>query len=266
MKKVIEYVCAAFLLTGFLLGGGCAQHYVTPGGSVAMLEITDADLTSFYETQPAAAFPANIAVIRLQDSGYRSNSHHGYGHGRYSVVTTRDIETDESFERLQDLPNVHGVAPIGRMLVPANANSIKDLRIPAARLHADMVLMYSVDTSFNVDGKQLGPLSLISLGLIPNKKAHVTATVAGMLVDVRTGFIYGTTESTDIQKQSATIWSTEIAIESARLKAEINAFVGFVGEFEELWAGVVNTHGENVVSRQDIDAPKTGYYSIRFSD
>ncbi len=239
MRKTIYL--AAIAIVGL---GGCGQHYMTPGGGVSMLEITDADLKTYYETRPAAAFPASIAVVRVQDSGYQSRSHHGYGHGRYTVITTRDIETDEHFEKLQSLANVRGVAPIGRMLIPVNANTVKDLRVPAAKLHADMILVYSVDTSFNVDGKQLGPLSLISLGLIPNKKAHVTATVAGVLVDVRTGYIYGTTEATDTQQQRGTIWSTQTAIETARMKAERNAFGGFVGEFEKLWAVVESNYGD----------------------
>lgn len=261
MYKKIGY--AILLLAWTLLCGGCGQHYVTPGGGVSMLEITDSDLVGYYETAPVAPFPANIAVVRVQDSGYRSRSHHGHGSGRYTIVTARDIEANDAFERLQDLSNVQGVAPIGRMLVPVNANSIKDLRVPAAKLHADMVLVYTVDTSFSVDGKPLGPLSLISLGLIPNKKAHVTATVAGMLVDVRSGYIYGTTESTDIQEQRATIWSTELAIDTARLTAERNAFEGFVGEFEELWAGVVDAYAVAGNSPHGSDVASAGYYSVR---
>ena len=259
MNKVI---CFWVILSAMALASGCAQHYVTPGGGVSMVEITDGDLIEHYATEPAAAFPATIAVVRVQDSGYQSKSHHGYGHGRYSVVTTRDIETDEAFETLLNLPDVQGVAPVGRMLVPANANTVKDLRVPAARLHADMILVYSVDTSLYVDGKQLGPLSLVSLGLIPNKKAHVTATVAGMLVDVRTGYVYGTTESTDTQEQRATIWSTEMVIEKARAKAERTAFQGFVGEFEELWSGVVTAHKSREVALETVGAPGSQYYTV----
>ena len=257
----------AFLLA-LALVSGCAASYVTPGGGFSMGamagidEQIDGDISKHFETRPAAAFPAHIAVVRIQDSGYRTKTQHGYGHGRYSVVTTRDIETDEAFERLQKLPDVNGVAPIGRMLVPVNANSIKDLRIPAARLHADMVLVYSVDTSLYVDGKQLGPLSMISLGLIPNKKAHVTATVAGMLVDVRTGYIYGTTEASDTQEQRTTVWATEMAIEKARAKAETNAFEGFVGEFEELWDGVVGVYGDGATASRGDNAPGNRYFTI----
>ena len=265
MNKRMTWVTFLFAL---VLVSGCGNHYVTPGSGVSMGAIArigeqiDGDISKHFETKPAAAFPAHIAVVRIQDSGYRTKTHHGYGHGRYSVVTTRDIETEEAFERLQKLPDVNGVAPIGRMLVPVNANSIKDLRIPAAKLHADMVLVYSVDTSLYVDGKQLGPLSMISLGLIPNKKAHVTATVAGMLVDVRTGYIYGTTESSDIQEQLTTVWATEMAIEKARAKAETNAFEGFVGEFEELWDGVVGVYKNKTVASHDTELVYEKYHTI----
>ena len=176
---------------------------------------------------------------------------------------TRDVEPDEAFARLQKLPDVNGVAPIGRMLVPVNANSIKDLRSPAAKLHADMVLVYSVDTSLYIDGKQLGPLSMISLGLIPNQEAHVTTTVAGMLVDVRTGYTYGTTEASDTQEQKTAVWATEMAIEKARAKAETNAFEGFVGEFEELWGGVVGIHKSAAASSPDGRTRGSRYHTIQ---
>lgn len=224
-----------------LLSTGCAT-YVTPAAGVSMAEISDRDLRDYYEVEPAAAFPANIAVVRVQDAGYRSRTNHGYGHGRYTIVTTRDIETDEAFERIVKLPMVGGVAPLGRLLLPSNASTIRDLRAPAAKLRADLLLIYSVDTDFSVEGRSLGPLSAISLGFIRNKKANVTATVAGALVDVRTGFIYGLSEASASEQQKASVWSTEMAIDTARLRAEKAAFRDFMSEFETLWKGVVDSH------------------------
>lgn len=228
-------VLAAFLLAG------CA-HYKTPAGGLSIADIDDGDLRALYEREPQAEFPANLAVVRIQDSGYATQSAYGYGQGRYTVVTTRDIEDDEDVERLQSMPMVAGVAPLGRLLLPPRASTLRDLRAPAAALRADLLLVYSVDTTFTVGGKPLGPLSLISLGLLPNKEAHVTATVAGALIDVRSGFVYGTTEATAREQQSATIWSTEGVIDSARLDAEAKAFEAFVTEFEDLWTAVVVTH------------------------
>lgn len=236
------------VLAAALFAGGCANHYVTPAGGVAMVELADEDLQSFYEQEPASPFPANLVVLRVQDKGYATKTAHGYGEGRYSIVTTRDIESDAAFEQLADLPLIAGLAPVGRILLPPSASTLKDLRTPAARLKADLLLVYSVDTEFTVDGRALGPLSLVSLGFIPNKKAHVTSTVAGALIDVRTGFIYGTTEATAREEQRASVWSTEDAIERSRLTAERRAFQSFVDEFAELWSSVLHAHAGETAS------------------
>ena len=82
------------------------------------------------------------------------------------------------------------------------------------------------------DGVSLGPLTLISLGLLPNKQAHVTATVAGVLIDVRTGYVDGENES----------YST------------------FVQDFEDPWTGVLNVHATSAPT-QAPDA--SGWYYSR---
>jgi hypothetical protein len=92
---------------------------------------------------------------------------------------------------------------------------------------------------FNVDSADIGPLALISLGFLPNKKAYVSTTASAVLFDVRTGFVYGVAESTAMEQQRATMWSSEDAIESARLKTEVESFKKLPGEFERLWKGIV---------------------------
>src|SRR4051794_21836886 len=56
------------------------------------------------QKRPLAHFPSAVAVARVQDSGYHSYSASSYGTGKYSVVTTRDIETPQDLERLAKLP------------------------------------------------------------------------------------------------------------------------------------------------------------------
>ena len=252
------------LLASVCLGSAGCATYVTPGSGVSLAEIADDDLRTYYETQPSSPFPANVAIVRVQDSGYSTRTVRGYGHGRYSVVTTRDIETEEALDRISKLPLVSGVAPIGRLLLPPNASILKDLRTPAAKLRADLLLVYSVDTSFTVEGKSLGPLSAISLGFIRNKKAHVTATVAGALIDVRTGFIYGTTEASATEVQHASVWSTGVAIESSRLRAETDAFGQFVTEFQGLWKGVVDVHAATQPPSTPQVVDRDTHYRVRF--
>lgn len=254
-----QYKVITTVFFSALLCAGCAS-YVTPAAGVSLANVSDTSLAEMYERKPASAFPANLAVMRVQDSGYYTKTNRGYGNGRYSIVTTRDVETEQDFERFGKLPLVSGVAPVGRMLLPANAQDIRDLRSPAAQLRADILLLYSIDTAFTVDGISLGPLTLISLGLLPNKKAHVTVTVAGVLIDVRTGYVYGTTEATVTEHQRATIWSSEQVIESARLEAEAAAFTSFVQDFEGLWTGIINVHATSAPTQ----APdNSGWYYTR---
>jgi hypothetical protein len=213
---------------------GCAT-YTTPAAGVNISALTDEDIAELMKIEPASTFPARIAVARVQASGYISRTNSGYGSGRYSVVTTRDIEDESDFEKLSSLAMVGGVAPLTRLLLPPNLDSIKDLRLSAARLKTDLVLIYSVDTAFHVEGTPLGPLSAITLGFLPNKKAFVASTTSGALIDVRTGFVYGVAEATEREEQRTTIWNSRDAIDKARMKSEKASFKSFVGEFETLW-------------------------------
>lgn len=230
MKKI--YLLIAVLSVAVIQG--CAT-YTTPAAGVNISSLTDDDISELMKVEPAGVFPARIAVARVQVSGYISRTNYGYGKGRFSVVTTRDIEDETDFEKLSNLAMVAGVAPLSRLLLPPNLNSIKDLRLSAAQLKTDLILIYSVDTAFHVEGTPLGPLSLITLGFLPNKKAFVSSTTSGVLVDVRTGFVYGVAEASEKEEQRTTYWNSKDAIDEARINSEKASFKKFIGKFEKLW-------------------------------
>ncbi len=223
--------------------GGCAS-YAVPGGPapLAKLQQTDAALRSGYEAKPAADFPAMVAVARLQSDGYRSLTVTAYGHGAYSVVTTRDVEDATDFDRLAAMPGVRQLAPINRMLLPAELKSEQDLRSAAARLRADVLLMYTFDTQF-YEKDFAEPLSIVTLGLSPNKRAYVTTTASAILVDARTGFVYGGAETTAKTDQAANAWTSDDAVDDSRRRTERESFGKLVAELEKTWASVVKQHG-----------------------
>lgn len=227
---------------------GCAT-YQTPGAGVNVgnLSQADGDIAEVMKREPAAAFPSRIAMARVESTGYSSRNNKCYGKGAFCVVTTRDIETDQDIERLGRLPMIAGVAAMSRILLPDTLNSIKDLRLAAANLKADLLLVYSVDTRFNVESTDIGPLALISLGFLPNKKAVVSTTASAALFDVRTGFVYGVAEATATEQQRATMWSSAEAIDSARLQTEAESFQKLLGEFEKLWKRVVEEHARKAM-------------------
>lgn len=244
-SRMVKTAFRSAALLAVMFGiAGCAGTYRTPGAGLSIGDLSKAeeDIAEVIQREPAAKFPITLAVARAQATGYVSYNNECFGGGRYCVVTTRDIETEKDFERLVRLPMISDIATISRILLPGKLDTIKDLRLAAASLKADMLLLYSLDTRFRVESTDIGPLSLISLGFLPNKKAHVTTTASAALFDVRTGFVYGIAEDTATEQQRATVWSSAAAIEKARLKTEADSFQKLLGEFEKLWKEVVEAY------------------------
>jgi len=250
--KVISEVICCFI--GGIVLGGCSS-YVTPGRGARMELFEEkmvatqpqapkvekpSDIT-IVERKPTAEFPASIVVVRVQEPGYKSETVEGFGGGSYSVITVRDMEKDEDFEHLGKLGDLKQIAPMSKLLLPSGFQSDKELRSVAARLQADMVLIYTVDTAFlNTDNSTL--LSVITLGFGPTVKLRVITTVSALLMDTRTGYIYGMVEETAREETTTAYIPTINACEQLRLKTERKAFEQLVSRFERLWPDIVKQY------------------------
>lgn len=247
----MRWMAMAAVLSSAVWGCTSAQ-YVTPGGPADFRALgisketadsaTDASIASRLNRVPAAAFPASLAMIRVQAGGYYSRSTRGYGDGRFSVVTARDVETAEQMKRIQQLPLVRGVAPMNRLVVPGHVNTDLDLRSAAADVQADIVLLYTFDTVFSTE-TTIPALGVLTLGLFPNEQARVSSTASAAFIDTRTGYVYGVAESTSKTTQLANAWTSEDAVDQSRRRAETEAFASLVGEMESLWSGIVARYG-----------------------
>ena len=259
MRRSLRFWALAALLAASL-SSGCAT-YTTPGVgmNIRNLAKADADIADLMKAEPAAVFPARIAVARVQASGYHSHGNSCYGNGMYCVVTTRDVEPADSYDRMSKLPLVSSVALMNRILLPRELTSARDLRQGAASLKADLLLVYTLDTAFHIENTDVGPLALISLGFLPTKNAQVTATASAALLDVRTGFVYGVAEASATEAQRGTFWSSSDAVDNARKKAEAEAYVKLIGEIEKFWADVLSTH-----ARGQTEASGTGNSNAAF--
>jgi len=246
------------LLTFFLLAavGGCSSHYVTPGPAADMRGLGatpdvkrdhgDTSINAEFEKKPLASFPAYLAVIHVQGEGYASQSDHETNNvraGKYTVITERDAESDEEMDRLRKLPMVAGIAPVNRMLLDGPVNSDMDLRHAAARVQADIVLLYTFDTAFYVKDR-IPPLTAVSLGFSPNQQARVTTTASAILMDTRSGYIYGVAEATAELQQKTNAWTSDDAVDDARRQTEARSFDKLISELERTWAGVVKQYAK----------------------
>ena len=244
-SSAFKAIAVVLTLTAY----GCSR-YVTPdrgadmslfggpaGGDIRR-ERTDAGINRMLDRQPLAQFPAALAVVRVQAPGYRSYQCESYGRGQYSIVTTRDIETEDHFQRLAALPQIHGVAPVNRLLVSYDLQSDYDVRRAAAALQADLLLVYTLDTTFRSDDRTV-PLTVFTLGLFPGKVARVVTTASAVLADTRNGYVYSVVEGTEKTNQVANAWTNRQAVEDARRRTESKAFDSMLGEFEKAWPQVV---------------------------
>ena len=267
LNKKGKSILRIFLLAvGVIIVAGCSS-YTTPGGGAEMsvfaersfAETKGESLTTtlpsghtIYETpsggtieilkrQPTAKFPANIVTVRVQEAGYISYTNKAYGQGNYSVVTVRDVEKDEDFERLSKLHEIAQLSPLSRLLLPSYLESDKELRQAASRLQADMVLIYTIDTDF-LDRDKSTLLSIITLGLGPTIEVRVISTVSALVLDTRTGYVYGIVEETAKSEQTTAAITTQNAFDKLRLKTEREAFEKFLDEFEVLWKNIVQQY------------------------
>lgn len=235
--KIYKAVMLSFAITL----SGCAS-YTTPGGSVQLSQLADSDINELMSKKPAASFPANISVARVQAPGYQSYKLNSFGTGRYSVITTREVESDEDFIRLSKLPQLAGIAPLNRILLPVDLDSVKALREASARLKADILFIYTFDTTFHAGEQKFAPLNVISLGFLKNKQVTVTTTVSAAFFDVRTEYLYGLAEATAQEVKAASVWSTSDAVDDLRITTEKAAFQKLVPEIEKTWLGIVSQY------------------------
>jgi hypothetical protein len=242
MKTKWIPLVGSLVLVGFLGLSGCSTNYRTPGAAADLSELfndADEDIQEIVSRKPASPMPANLVMLRLQDGEYWSYSCNGryVRRGNYSIMTVRDIEEEKDFERIRAFGDVAQVGTLNRLLLPLSITSEKDLRVAAAKLRADMLFVYTVDTKYWSED-MARPLSVVTLGLSPNVNLHMISTLSGVLYDVRTGFVYGAVEATEKQKQITSWWANSDSADQARLRVERIAFDKMLDEFEKLWIGV----------------------------
>ncbi len=214
----------------------CGASYRTPGGPAAIGAMTTASVADQLKTVPEAQLPAIIAFTRVQDSGYRSRYDGGVNRGSVALVGPRELERDDDAKTMAAWSEVREVVRITPILVAATGDPLMALREGAAALHADVLALYTVDTTFRVDDSDFGPLGLISLGMAPTRSAQVHSSVSMAFFDVRTGFCYGTAEGSANDDQLANAWTSDNAVDQCRLRVERKAFEAMLLEAGKTWA------------------------------
>lgn len=226
-----------------LLGVGCSYH--PPGLRADLQDFAPASIQEAFAVQPTNPFPASVAVVRLQGTNYSNyylqQSGGSRSAGRYTVVLAKEVNEDTHLAKFQNLPQLRGFVSLNRMLLPPVIESDQDLREAAARLRADLLLLYTFDTVF-FDRDPSVPLSVITLGLSPTRTISATSTASALLLDTRTGFIYGAYEATERAETFSSSWGSREAADQMRQKTESTAFAKLADSIYEDWPHLLARH------------------------
>jgi hypothetical protein len=241
-----RFLVTAILAASCLVLEGCGSRYYPPGRAADMTlftggdprdALTDVGILRVLNRPALAGLPATLAVARVQSAGYTNYRARGWGQGKYSIVSTRDVETDEDFARLAELKGIDHAVPIGKLLLSERLTSDRELRAAAASLGADLLLVYTFDTTFATEDGFV-PLTVVTLGLFPTKTARVNCTASAVLLDTRSGRVYAACEATEDTTQLANAWTSNAAIDQSRRRVEARAWEGLLGEVANTWGGV----------------------------
>jgi hypothetical protein len=229
-------------LAGIVLLGGCYSTYIPPSGRADLSAISSSTVQEGFAARPAAVFPASIAAVRVQAPRYRSyyTEQQGgvYGEGRYSVLTVKELGEEAGLERLAKLPELGGFVTLSRLLLSATLRSDHELREAAARLKADLLFLYTFDTTFHSRDFST-TLAVITLGLSPTRRVSVRVAASALVIDTRTGFIYAALEANEKREATTNGWESRETADRARQNAEQAAFKGLIDEFEKNWPRII---------------------------
>jgi len=245
MKRIL------YALALIALASSCSLKYVTPGSDVKISTLADEDISKLLSNKPTSDFPVSIAIARIQHPLYTSYSYHRDHRSlnapgqNFSLILTRDAGEDEGLKKLNDMSGVRQAAPFNRLLLPYNYKSIKDLRLAAAKMKANMLLVYTFDTEFKIGTKNYGAQNIFSLGYLKNKEVKVVTTASMALFDVQTEYLYALAEATENENKKANAWKKQDEVDNLRLSTERKAFEKMIAEIQTMWPAVVKEYSKN---------------------
>lgn len=237
---MLRHLSAAAVVAA-LLCAGCAS-YTTPGGPAKFADIGRSDAATEGVRLPSPHFPARVAVVRVQAPQYKSFTSDSYGKGRYSVVSTQELLTDDAVQAMAKWPSVEGITPLSPALLPAKLETLDDLRLAAAKLQADIMLICTMDTVFELHGKAVEPMKSLPLGDKPGDDAALRSIASVEFTDVRTGFSYGSAQVSASASDLGSAWGKPERVDAKRIDTERAAFTQLLAEAQKTWEGIATRY------------------------
>jgi len=186
--------CATTQLTSgadYLNRGRVTQNIDTDSFTTNYKTKLDAEIRDIANIEPDLSFPARIGIARINRSDLTS-------------VPLDELEIWQ--DARDDLPFAAGeFVPVSPLIAASVSSAYKEdqsvaeqlmanIRRGSARQHLDYVLIYEVDhvSHKNRNALSIADISILGLFALPSKNVKIESTASAILMDVRSGYPYGT--------------------------------------------------------------------------
>jgi rhombotail lipoprotein len=184
----------------------------------------DWDVAQVEQLRPQIQFPIRLAVVPPDHHAHR------YWQDSRESLKGEQEELDALGEQLKKDGIVSAFMIIPRMLIdmtPPQGSPVKSIRVAAARMQADAVLIMRSVTDVDSYINPLGVLDLTIVGmwLVPGHHKDALTIVEGMVIDNRNQFLYfaGSAEGTGSTFGPLSVIEERDAVRESRLNA-LHAF------------------------------------------
>ncbi len=171
--------------------------------------MTDGEIAQLLDLDVRAKLPTTLAVAKLSSacSGYQP---------QLERIDAEELNEWENIVYRQKY--IHGVQPVSNLTFgnnlqdPQNALTLRSLRMAAARMHCELLLVYMQGDSRveNFNDAAVLYWSFVGLWLVPGTTLEHKTVMQAVLVDCRTGMILGTATGSSHKKQICTAAAVDI--------------------------------------------------------
>jgi len=230
-----------FVMMGGVLAAAGAlvscDGYTTPSEYSAvdhpLRKVKKEEVPSSRNLKPAAKFPARIAMVKVE-TGYSGNM---------SLSRNQHVERAEYAKTLGSLPGIAGMVNMNNTMVRSNRVSYASLRKEARNLGADLVAIYKFNTSTHTNNVST-LLSVATLGAAPTNGHRSVSAVSLLIMDARTGYVYGVEQASAEKRALSTSWGNDGASDHAEFRAEQVAMDEIMKKVPGFWKMLYAKHGE----------------------
>lgn len=232
-----------------LVSIGCQSHSVqmTSGkkyiSDYSQVEVKEANKTStdkevklVAEIEPSLRFPARIGLVKIYN-------------GKITNLSPEEVESwtkvkEEMGEKFGDFIPVSSM--IAEMVYSSQNRNTKrhgnpveifrKVRLGAARQHLDYVLVYEVLSSTKTTklASSIANWTIIGGYLIPSRQIKTTGHANALLLDVRTGYTYGTATATLNANEISAWFNNRDKARNLADKNQISTVIKLIPEVQQM--------------------------------